>query len=318
VQDERFSRLADHAKKDFGGRLTLLRIAIRRKRSGSAQFLKRMLNDPDERLMRMAAREIIRRKPTDHENILLQMMTNAPESVRRVISRSIGQAGFENYWTRFDRLDRPTRKQAGRAMLKLLPDASQLLARRLTGGPVEQRLKAMQMTQELGLAELLRDALVTLSNHPHPKVRSKAVSVLGEGASSSVDVLMDRVLSDTDARVRANAIEVLESRPATQFVPLLAMRAKSNHNRERANAIKALNKMKVGNVGPQLLSMLRDERPEHKISAMWALRQMGWWKLLQEVGRLAKEDENLRVRRYAIAILRGVLDMAQKMDEKVG
>ena len=103
--------------------------------------------------------------------------------------------------------------------------------------------------------------------------------MLGEVSNASVDVLMDRVLSDTDARVRANAIEVLEARPATQFVPLLAMRAKSNHNRERANAIKALNKMKVGNVGPQLLSMLRDERPEHRISAMWALRQMGWWKV---------------------------------------
>ena len=45
--------------------------------------------------MRMAAREVIRRKPMDYENILLQMMTNAPESVRQVISRSIGQAGFE-------------------------------------------------------------------------------------------------------------------------------------------------------------------------------------------------------------------------------
>ena len=46
--------------------------------------------------------------------------------------------------------------------------------------------------------------------------------------------------------------------------------------------------------------MLRDQRSEHRISALWALRQIGWWQLINEVGRLAKEDANLRVRRYAM------------------
>src|SRR3954471_14732524 len=116
-----------------------------------------MLNDPDERLMRMAAREIIRRRPSDYENILLQLMTNAPESVRKVVSRAIGQVGFDQFWLKFDRLDRPTRKHAGRAMLKILPDAVQRLRRRLTTGAPEQRIKAMQMAQELGLTDELRD-----------------------------------------------------------------------------------------------------------------------------------------------------------------
>jgi HEAT repeat protein len=316
VEDDRFIKIADRAKDHFGARLNLLRVAMRRKKGTSVQFLKAMLTDADERLMRLAAREIVRRQPPDHENLLLQLMTNAPESVRRVVSQSIGQSGFESYWQRFDRLDRPTRKQAGRAMLKLLPDAAQLLIRRLTSGPVEQRLKALQMTQELGLAEPLKDTLATLAVHPHPKVRSKAVGVLGELASTSVDVLLERVLNDTDSRVRANAIEVLETRPAAQFVPLLAQRAKSNHNRERANAIKALNRMRVGSVSPQLVDMLRDQRPEHRISAMWALKQMGWWRLLKEVGRLAREDDNLRVRRYAVSVLRGVAELAQASEGK--
>src|SRR6185295_8880948 len=98
-------------------------------------------------------REIVRRRPNDFENILLKMMTTAPESVRRVISRAIGQEGVETFWQRFDRMDRDTRRQAGRAMLKLLPDAPQRLARRLTSGPVEQRVKAMQIVHELGLSE---------------------------------------------------------------------------------------------------------------------------------------------------------------------
>src|SRR5207244_4261028 len=112
-------------------------------------------------------------------NMLLQMMTNAPESVRKIISRAIGQSGFDNFWNRFDRLDKPTRRQAGRAIFKLLPDATQRLSRRLGAGPIEQRLKAMQVTQDLGLSGAMRDTLISLSNHPNSKVRSKAVAVLG-------------------------------------------------------------------------------------------------------------------------------------------
>jgi HEAT repeat protein len=318
MQDERLIRLAEHARNDLGARVRLLRIAIRRKRGASVTFLRHMLNDPDERLVRLAAREIVRRRPADSDNILLQLMTNAPESVRKVISRSIGQAGFEHYWSRFDRLDRITRKAAGKAMLKLLPDAVQRLSRRLASGPIEQRLKAMQMTHELGLADQLREPLALLAAHQHPKVRSKAIGVLGAIESIPMEQLLDKVLNDPDSRVRANAIEALEARPAAQFIPLLAARAKSNHNRERANAIKALHRLKVGNVGPQLIQMLHDERPEHRISAMWALKQMGWWKLLQEVGSLAKDDNNMRVRRYAVGVLKGVADMVNNKQEKAG
>jgi HEAT repeat protein len=319
MQDERLARLAEHAKGDYGARLRLLRVAMRRKRGSSAQFLRFMLGDSDERLIRLAAREIVRRRPADADNMLLQLMTNAPQSVRRVISRSIGQAGFENFWSRFDRLDRATRKQAGKAMMKLLPDASQRLARRLAAGPVEQRLKAMQMAQELGLAESLQESLAILASHPHPKVRSKAVTVLGDMKSASIEVLLDKALNDTDSRVRANAVEIMETYPAAQFIPLLMERAKNSHHRERANAIKALHRMKCGNVGPQLIEMLHDPRAEHRISAMWALKQIGWWKLLQEVGNLAKEDTNLRVRRYAVGVLKGVADMVQeKNQEKAG
>ena len=197
-------------------------------------------------------------------------------------------------------------------MMKILPDAAQRLARRLAGGPVEQRVKAMQITQELGLVDLLRDPLMALTTHANAKVRSKAVSILGELMTVPPDVLIERVLNDQDPRVRSNAIEVLESKRKTEFVPLLANRARSAHNRERANAIKALHRMKVNTAGTQLLAMLRDERSEHRISAMWALRQVGLWQLLNEVARMAKDDGNVRVRRYAVSLMKGVLEMAKE------
>ena len=312
AQDERIEKIRAHAQDNVPARLRLLRIASRRRRGGSVVLLKNMLNDPDERLMRIAAREMVRRRPPEYENKLLQLMTNAPLSVRRVIGRAIGQAGFEHFWTKFDRLPRATRCQAGRAMLKLLPDAPLRLQRRLLAGPIEVRLKALQMVQELGLGESLRESVLQLCRDPDARLRSKAVLVAGDIPSITPDMLVDRLLNDSDARVRANTIEVLENKADTRFVPVLAERARASSNRERANAIKALHSMRVSTASGQLFTMLRDGRAEHRISAMWALRQIGWWQLLGEVGRLAKEDDNIRVRRYALHVLKGVAELAAK------
>jgi HEAT repeat protein len=312
VQDERLDRIRAHAKDDFAARLRLLRIVARRKKGASTILLQGFLTDPDERLVRMAAREIVRRRPADMDNVLLQLMTTAPDSVRRVISRAIGQAGFEHFWNRYDRLPKTTRRQAGKAMLKILPDATQRLQRRLASGPVDQRLKAMQMTADLGLAETMRDTLMAISTDPNPRLRSKAVVLIGTLPNIQPDTFVERLLQDTDARVRANTIEVLEANKNLKFLPVLAQRARASNNRERANAIKALNTMKVSAASDQLSIMLKDQRPEHRISALWTLRQIGWWKLLGEVGKLAREDTNLRVRRYALAVLRNVADLAKQ------
>jgi HEAT repeat protein len=314
TQDALLEKLRGYAchKDSFDARLRLLRVAARRKRGSSVALLQSFLNDPDERLVRMAVREIVRRRPPDYETVLLQKMTAATPSVRRVIGRAIGQAGFEHFWQRFDRLPRQVRRQAGRAMLKILPDALQRLGRRLTDGPVEQRVKAMQVAQELGVADALRQTLVQLCTDPNPKLRSKAVSVVGLVESVPADVLVDRLVNDADARVRANSIEALEAKGDRQFVPVLAQKARdAGTARERANAVKALHTMKVSTASGQLMLMLRDERPEHRISALWALRQIGWWALLNEVGRIAKQDTNHRVRRYALGVLRNVAEMVQ-------
>jgi HEAT repeat protein len=310
MQDERLERLAELAKDDASARLRLLHIAMRRKRGASTRLLVRLLDDADERIARMAAREIVRRRPADYENVLLQRVSTAAPSVRKIITRAIGQVGFEHFWNRFDRLPKATRRGAGRAMLKLMPDAVTRLGRKLEAGPVEQRVKAMQICYELELAEQLRVPLMKLCVDPNARLRSKAVSVIGTAASTPPDVLIDRLLNDTDPRVRANTIEVLEQKKRSEFLPVLAKRARATNSRERANAIKAMHRMRVGTASTQLASMLRDDRSEHRISALWTLREIGWWQLLNEVGRLAKEDTNVRVRRYAIAVLKNVAEIA--------
>ena len=78
MQDERLERLVAHARDDFTARLRLLRIAMAASAGRSVQLIRAFLADPDERLVRMAAREIVRRRPPDFENMLLQLMTGAP------------------------------------------------------------------------------------------------------------------------------------------------------------------------------------------------------------------------------------------------
>ena len=319
VQDQKIERIRLQLQNDIPGRLGLLRIAMARGRGGSVDLLRTLVVDPDERLARMATRELVRRRPPDFENMLMQLMSaGVHESVRRVIGRSVGKVGFDTYWDRYDRLDRITRRAAGRAMLKLVPGAVGMLERRLRTGPVEQRLRAISMTQDLEVAEQVSETLLALCVDPNSRVRSKSVMLLAQMKSISPDQVLERVLNDEDPRVRANAIEVLETRPRLEFVPMLTQRAMSSASRERANAIRALHRMKIGTASQQLVNMLQDERPDHRISALWALRQIGWWQMLHEVGRLAKDDANLRVRRYAMNVLRGVSDMVAGQEAKAG
>src|SRR5262249_7779479 len=151
--------------------------------------------------------EIVRRRPADFENMLIQLMTTAPLSVRSVVTRSVGQAGFENFWQRFDRMDRSTRKSAGKALLKILPDAIARLTPRLSTWPAVPQSKAIQVAQERNVVDVLAPALQQLCNDPNPKIRSKAVAALGQMEQAPTQVIMEHLLHDSDARVRANAIE---------------------------------------------------------------------------------------------------------------
>src|SRR6185503_15888544 len=80
----------------------------------------------------------------------------------------------------------------------------------------------------IGPGELMKPSLLQMAADSNAKLRSKAVAVLGELGEVPSDVVLERVLNDTDARVRANAIEVLENKAKAGYVPLLAERARAN------------------------------------------------------------------------------------------
>ena len=314
-QDGQLLTLLERAKEDVGARLRVLLAATRQPKGSPCGATKVALGDTDERLARIAARELIRRRPADFESALLKQMTTGAPSVRRIIGRAIGQVGFDQYWNRFERMDRTARIAAGRAMMKLLPDAADRLGRYLSTGNIDQRVRALAVIQDLQLVERFRDLLVQTCMHPNAKVRSKAVSLLISLPNEPVGAILEKALVDTDPRVRANAVEVVDVQQSPQFVPMLAERARTGHNRERANAIKALHGMKIDGATHHLQLMLGDPRAEHRISALWALKQVGLWALLNHVGAIAQRDDNLRVRRYAVAMLKSVIEQVNAANQ---
>lgn len=330
VQDEKLIRVLENLSGEaaggvdnVAGRMRLLRIAMSRPQGASLTLLRRFLDDPDERLQRMAAREIVRRKPVDYSGVLLGLMKTAPESVRKVASRAISAGAFESFYERFDKLEAATRVRAGKAVLKLLPDGVARLGRKLRSGDSDARIKALTVTQELAAAKSLREPVLALTSHEDARVRSKAIAVAAGVAADKAEgteegnVILDRALNDEDARVRANAIEVLEAMGRRDHVPLLAARVRANNARERANAIKAMHAMKVEAALPQLMLMLRDPRADHRISALWAARQVGLYKLVAEVARIAKHEADPKVKRYAMASIRYVAAQMREVGKAI-
>ncbi|MDB5327545.1 MAG: hypothetical protein JWM57_3114 [Phycisphaerales bacterium] len=309
-QDERLIAILKSVSADPLSRLHVLRVAATRPMQTSAAFLKAMLDDEDERFVRIAVRELIRRRPHEYENALLQRMTRGTDSVRRLIGRAVGQVGFTTFWNRFDTMTPAARGPAGKVMLKLVPDAAVRIARHLNGSP-EERVRAMQILDELGLADQFREPIERLCVNPNAKVRSKAAALLASHDAADSGIL-NRMLDDADARVRANAIEVLEKKQSAAHAELLDARTRSASGRERANAIKAMHTMGIASATGHLHEMLRDQRSEHRISALWTLRQAGLWTLLRDVGAMAQGDDNLRVRRYAVALLKSVVEQMNR------
>ena len=331
VQDERLVAVRRHLltaePANVAARAELFRLAAGRPRGASVTLITAFLDDPDERLSRLAAREVVRRRPAEYRTLLMSRMGSAAPSVRRVIGRAVGQAGFDQFWANFENMQPDQRRAAGRALLKVVTDLPARLGRRLGAGggagagPVNDRLKALRMVAELGVAKQVAAPLVRLCGDPSPRVRSKAVALLAEVPTVPLDALVERLLNDPDARVRANAVEVLEGRQAGKtgtpgFVPTLVARARSGSNRERANAIRALHRLRMDDVADALGQMLNDPRVEHRISALWAVRETGLWNLVGRVGQMVKGDPDGHVRQYALGVLRAVSDLIRVQQQQ--
>jgi HEAT repeat protein len=126
-----------------------------------------------------------------------------------------------------------------------------------------------------------------------------------------LDVLRD-ALRHTDGRVRANAVEAMATicrrgdgrlDPA-RATPWLERLAEQEENRLRGNAVLALLRMRRASGGEHLRAMLRDTRPLHRVSAIWAARTSRMQGAAGELLDLQGGDELPEIRTRAATALR--------------
>ncbi len=317
-----------------------LRLAIARRVTSSASarglvlspaWTDRLASSPDPRLARFAVRELARQSggaddeaPTrgpsarqQAERLLLARCCASP-SVRRACGPELA-ASFDRVFRRLVRLQPATAKPAGQvavrqvrsaatALLKLVPDASRRLDRLASAGPVATRMLALSLAEEAKL--VIPNAVAACSRGGDAKLRARAATMLSAMTNERGLQLLRPLLDDPDPRVRANAVESLQAsgrlREATDLRRLLHARERLGMNRERANAIVALDSAGLGDAERPLFDMLRDRRPTHRLSGIWAVGATRRWRLLDEVARIARSDDDQGVRRLATTTVRRV------------
>ena len=139
--------------------------------------------------------------------MLLRRLPTAGPTVRHLIARAAGRGAFESFWEKADSLPEAARRSAGRALVKLLPDAAAALWRH-----DDPRVRA-RAVQTLGAA----DELGAMLTDARPAHRLAAMAALRRMACWR---LLGRVTEiakeDPDAPVRRYAAELLRAVAAEQ------------------------------------------------------------------------------------------------------
>ena len=268
-----------------------------------------LLDDDDPAVAGVAARELARAITDDVHGALMRRLARAQGPLRATLARLVGARGFDGLWGNYDKLDPATRRRAGRALLRLLPDGADHLRRKLdaAGANLPQRMKALRVCEELAATAALGPAVERLAGDVEPRVRSRAVALLGKGGVGGRAVM--RALGDGDGRVRANAVDALRLRivaggpPRPGLAALLDGRASAEGSRERANAAAALCRLDAAAGARRVRQMLADARPGHRLSGVWAARQAGR-PLLNDLAKLAEKEPDPAVRHAAARALR--------------
>lgn len=246
------------------------------------------------------------RNLTEH---LLEALPAMTDGVRGAVSQFLAADAFERYWKSYRKLGPSVRQSAGRALLKLDRKVADLIAGRLTGRDGVEQLQAAQMVRQLHMAEQFQDALRHLARHADKLVRATATTALGDCRGFQARSTLAGCLDDPDSRVQANAVEALAKAGAD--ASCVRDKLLSEHNRVRANAIKWLLETSDAEAEMALASMLTDNRPAHRISALWVVKTLGHAAAGPILDRLAVSDAAPKVRARAATILRGLAAAAE-------
>lgn len=156
------------------------------------------------------------------------------------------------------------------------------------------RIRAMRLAWRLRIDPDVELELLKALTEDDPRIVASAVLMLRRLPTSAAHSALLACVDHADPRVAANAIEALAWRAPAHPRVLLA----SDHPiaRTRANAIRARLTTKTDRDATRgLQAMLEDDRPEHRVSALWVAQRTGQTGLSRVIARLLKGETDERV-----------------------
>lgn len=265
--------------------------------------LKQVVLRGDADQIRLGGEELRRRGCADIESLMVGRLAHPDSRVRELAREQVGKTTFEKFWSQYARLPDEVREFAAGKLRRIVPDLVERLADKMSDVDPAQRAQALRVAWRCGVLDALREHVLTCCGDADSRVRASAVKLLGELPGKQSESVAQAALDDPDRRVRANAVEALEAqRSHTAAVALIGM-LDDPDNRIRANAIKALMAMDLATARDSLQSMLADPSPDHRLSALWVVEQVGWFRPAEQVLRLAQRDTDRRVRARALRAL---------------
>lgn len=191
-------------------------------------------------------------------------------------------------------------------MAKERPAVVGALRRGIGAGGGADRVRTISIVRRLGLAPDCELELLGAAAGACPLSAAAAVSALGAAGTVASREAVARCMDHTDQRVRANAIEEVARRAPDHGRIIEAVRDPAA--RARANAVRARLLADTGREADALLAaMLTDERPDHRVSALWAAERSGRHGVAERVAQMARSAEDPRERAWAVRCARRLL-----------
>ncbi len=158
-------------------------------------------------------------------------------------------------------------------------------------------LHALSIMQAVALPQVLASWLRSFVHHPVKEIRSKAAKETTAKTPNLTTV--ERLFKSSDARVRANAVEALWSLDNDSAIELFRKALLDSSYRVVVNALVGLQGRNVGGARETLVAMSGHRSPAVRRSAAWGLGEIKDAEANRALERMAAEDPEEPVRKWA-------------------
>lgn len=275
----------------------------------AAEAMDRFTFDRDPMVVSAAGARRLHLPESPTLTVLEQLEQRAEEAVASEASLRVASASLDAFIERVQGLAPTAAHIAALACLERDRTAlMQKFSERLVEGSARAlRLRIIHLVRRLRIGPFVAEALLHCTNEGDAHVASAAISALDAVDAQPVRDALERLMRHhPEPRVRANAMETLSRLNRHHDRTHIELEAfdHASDNRLRANAIRSMIECGSREALARLGVMLRDDRPLHRVSALWVARQVRARTLLRTIRRVADEDASGEIRLRAARIAR--------------